>query len=375
MAFDSMRSLTAAARCSSSVTRTSSPFAWVRSTVTPLKSYRCPTSRRTWSSALRSSCSSKSLTTSNDTSPAIDGSVLRAPSAGVRPAGGGWSARVARRRFASGSVKTWADPSRPSGREVASMPWTANRSIGKRLSRRHRTRERPRAAPRRSGSSRPPPITRTTSPGRVPAARQPVAGRLDRPGAPRPRMSGRRAATASARPAAEAIVVSGSRPAQMSAIATASASASTSANAVEQRRRAVVRQRLVDGPDAPSRLALADGRERRPDRGRVVAVVVVDDDAADLALPLEAPADALERGQPGHDAVRRRRPAGRRRGDAQRVGDVVAAGGRQPDRQRPRRSSRPAISIVVPAGSAATIRRAGRAPARPSSRTARRCRG
>ena len=50
----------------------SSSLAWVRSTVTPLKSNRVPTSRRTWSSALRSSCSSKSLTTSNDWSPAID---------------------------------------------------------------------------------------------------------------------------------------------------------------------------------------------------------------------------------------------------------------------------------------------------------------
>ena len=41
IAFDSMRSLTAAARYSSSVTRMSSSLAWVRSTVTPLKSNRC----------------------------------------------------------------------------------------------------------------------------------------------------------------------------------------------------------------------------------------------------------------------------------------------------------------------------------------------
>ena len=42
MAFDSMRSLTAAARCSSSVSRTSSSLDWVSSTVTPLKSNRGP---------------------------------------------------------------------------------------------------------------------------------------------------------------------------------------------------------------------------------------------------------------------------------------------------------------------------------------------
>ena len=87
-------------------------------------------------------------------------------------------------------------------------------------------------------------------------------------------------------------MVSGSRPAQMSAMATASAAASTSANCIEQRGRAVVGQRLVDGPDAAAGLALADRRERLADGRGVVAVVVVDDDAAGLALALEAAAHA-----------------------------------------------------------------------------------
>ena len=70
-AFDWMRSLTAVARNSSSVTRTSSSLPCSRSTVAPRKSYRCTVSRRTWSSALRSSWASNSLTTSNETSPLI----------------------------------------------------------------------------------------------------------------------------------------------------------------------------------------------------------------------------------------------------------------------------------------------------------------
>ena len=80
-------------------------------------------------------------------------------------------------------------------------------------------------------------------------------------------MSGRIAATAAARSAAETLVVSGSRPAQMSATATASASARASAKVVEHRRRPVEGQRLVDGPDPPAGIALADGGE-----GRAIAV-------------------------------------------------------------------------------------------------------
>jgi hypothetical protein len=59
-------------------------------------------------------------------------------------------------------------------------------------------------------------------------AGEPRGRRLDRSGAATG-IAGLRFATASASPAAEAIVVSGSRPAQMSATATASASARTAA--------------------------------------------------------------------------------------------------------------------------------------------------
>src|SRR6185295_12811446 len=70
-AFDWIRSLTALARNSSSVMRTISSLPCCRSTVAPRKSYRWIVSRRTWSSALRSSWASNSLTTSNETSPLI----------------------------------------------------------------------------------------------------------------------------------------------------------------------------------------------------------------------------------------------------------------------------------------------------------------
>ena len=89
----------------------------------------------------------------------------------------------------------------------------------------------------------------------------------------------------------------------------------------------MVRQRLVDRPDAPAGLALADRGERRADRRRVVAVIVVHDDAAGLALALQAAADALEAPESRARSRRRPRPsAERRRGHAERVRGVVAAG-------------------------------------------------
>ena len=59
--------------------------------------------------------------------------------------------------------------------------------------------------------------------------------------------------------------MSGSRPAQMSAMATASAAASDVGERVEQRRGPVVGQRLVDRPDAPARARA--GGPRRASRG------------------------------------------------------------------------------------------------------------
>ena len=110
IAFDSIRSFTAAARYSSVVTSTTSSFDWVRSTVTPLKSNRVPTSRRTWSRALRSSCSSKSLTTSNDWSPAIDPPFASTRSAEPGPSTTPGSARSGR------PTRPRRSASRPSGR-------------------------------------------------------------------------------------------------------------------------------------------------------------------------------------------------------------------------------------------------------------------
>ena len=178
---------------------------------------------------------------------------------------------------------------------------------------------------------------------------QRIGGRLDRAGRRRPGCPGEPALTASARPAAEAIVVSGSRPAQMSAMATASAVASDVGEVVEQRGRPMVRQRLVDRPDAPARLALADGRERRADGRRVVAVVVVDDDAG-RPRPCARAGDRRRGTSRGRAAMSPGGRPGRLRGagDAERIGGVVPAGRRQADRRPCRRHRRGhAISSVV----------------------------
>ena len=99
---------------------------------------------------------------------------------------------------------------------------------------------------------------------------------------------------------------------------------------VEQRRRPVVGQRLVHGPDAPAGLALADRGQRLADRRRVVAVVVVHDDAraprpcarAAARRPRTPPRPATIAPAPTPDGGRRAR-------DPQRVRGVVAARGRQ----------------------------------------------
>ncbi len=94
---------------------------------------------------------------------------------------------------------------------------------------------------------------------------------------------------------------------------------------VEQGRGAVEGQRFVDGPHAAARLALADGDQRLADRGGVMAVVVVHDDAPRLALALETPADASEPREPGDDRAGVQ-PDGRGRArHPQGVGGVVTA--------------------------------------------------
>ena len=203
---------------------------------------------------------------------------------------------------------------------------------------------------------RPPPMTSTASPSRT-SPREPAGGRLHGARRGDGDAAGCARATASARPAAEAMVVSGSRPAQMSAMATASARREHVGERVEQRRGPVVGQRLVDGPDAAAGLALADRGERLPDRRRVVAVVVVHDDALRLALALEPPADARRttrgRATIASAPAPRQRPRPRRRSafDAlwrPAVGRRAVTG--------PASGSRPRMSTVVASGSAAMIR-------------------
>ena len=154
------------------------------------------------------------------------------------------------------------------------MPWTRRRAKTTQAA----TGRAPRAAPRRSGSSarRPSRARRRPAASRAPATRR----------SPRPSPAPRRGCPAaapprrSASPAAEAIVVSGSRPAQMSAMATASASASTSAKAAAAPRsggRSAARRRprpagraRAGGPRRASRGSRSGGgrSRRRPRRRR-----------------------------------------------------------------------------------------------------------
>ena len=95
---------------------------------------------------------------------------------------------------------------------------------------------------------------------------------------------------------------------------------------VQHGRRAMERQRLVDGPHPPARVALAHGRQRAADRRGMVAVVVEHRDAPRLALQLEAAAHAAEAGQAGGDLGGREiggRGGGGRR---ERVVGVLAPG-------------------------------------------------
>jgi hypothetical protein len=104
---------------------------------------------------------------------------------------------------------------------------------------------------------------------------------------------------------------------------------------VEQGRRPVVGQRLVDCPDPPTGLALADGGEGLPDRGGMVSVVVVDDDPGGLALALQPSPDTSEARQPRRDGRGRRTDRHRGGRHPERVCRIVAPRGRQPDPDRP----------------------------------------
>ena len=71
------------ARSSESARMARASFSWVISAVAPLKSKRVAISRRTWSSAFRSSWASNSETTSKENSPAIGSSVSPGAHAGA----------------------------------------------------------------------------------------------------------------------------------------------------------------------------------------------------------------------------------------------------------------------------------------------------
>ena len=182
-------------------------------------------------------------------------------------------------------------------------------------------------------------MTRTTSPARTSSARRSAVASTD-PGA-RTFRPGRRDAIASARRGAEAIVVSGSRPAQTSAMATASAPGEDLRELAQHRCRPVEGEWLVDGPDAPPGFALAHRREGLADGRRVMAVVVIHRDTRCLALSLEAPPDTGECRQVSHDLARGDIQDRRRGGDGKGVRGVVTSCGRESGRDRARKRVEP----------------------------------
>src|ERR1035437_5285351 len=91
--------------------------------------------------------------------------------------------------------------------------------------------------------------------------------------------------------------------------------------------------RLEERDDAAVRVRLAGGRERRRDFGRVVRVVIDDDDAGALPLLLEAPDDAFEFLERARRDPERNRELARDRERSERVFHVVEA--RHPERDGP----------------------------------------
>ena len=83
--------------------------------------------------------------------------------------------------------------------------------------------------------------------------------------------------------------------------------------------------RLEEDDEAPLRVRLPRGAERRRDLRRVVGVVVDDEDAVPLALPLEAAGDARERRERLRAGLERDVELARDRDRRERVLDVVEA--------------------------------------------------
>src|SRR4029079_10208428 len=75
---------------------------------------------------------------------------------------------------------------------------------------------------------------------------------------------------------------------------------------VDESGRPMVRQRLVDAPDATPGLPRPDRLDRGAYGRRMVAVVVVDDDTGGFALALEPATDTGKRLEPVHDVARRK---------------------------------------------------------------------
>jgi len=146
-------------------------------------------------------------------------------------------------------------------------------------------------------------------------------------------------------------VVSGSRLAHMSAMATCICTGEHLRELVDM---AAVRWYVSGSYTAqmrfPGSLWRMAARVSRGSAGRMVAIIVVHDDAPPPAFSLQATADALESWR----APRRWRPARRREPVPRRPRParwrVVAARQAQPGGQR-RGEGRPSISSVVPSGS------------------------
>ena len=100
--------------------------------------------------------------------------------------------------------------------------------------------------------------------------------------------------------------------------------------------------RLEEDDEAPLRVRLPRGAERRRDLRRVVGVVVDDEDAVPLALPLEAAGDAGEASRaPSRTPRTGRRARARRRSPRARSSRCGAPGARPRRGRAPRRPRRP----------------------------------
>ena len=98
---------------------------------------------------------------------------------------------------------------------------------------------------------------------------------------------------------------------------------------VEHGGRPMVGQRLMRQPDGASRKAITHRGQGRPDRRRMMAVVIDDEHAARLAFDLEAPGHTPNEPRPAEMPAEVTPARAAAAADARRIGAIVATGQRQ----------------------------------------------